>query len=336
MYAKKSCNKRGFTLVELLVVIGVIGALIAILMPVLSRARRAAIQIQCGSNLRQLMTMCIMYASENQGTFPDLHNSDNSWHYLDPVYGTSTAPYQASKNSLATGDPAWDNQYLDSVARYPNIMAIGGVDYLLGRYGKVNKAMLNSQQPRAMATVYCPSNPDANAVGNWMQHPVDYVNVNGTSKMVASNAISLNYCYYGNNTRWIASNCTSWDFGVLIGGTTWKQGPIVSRTQGQLTFPGRMTDKPKYKLMWSDIIQSRQPTAGATALFTYATANHMVGREQVSGQFPYGMKDGANCAYSDGHVEWKPAAYMAPPTAMSYLRIDGGGGVMQQYYIPRD
>jgi prepilin-type processing-associated H-X9-DG protein/prepilin-type N-terminal cleavage/methylation domain-containing protein len=60
----------GFTLVELLVVIGIIGLLISILMPALSKARESAKTTQCISNLRQMAIAAQMYANENHGFFP--------------------------------------------------------------------------------------------------------------------------------------------------------------------------------------------------------------------------------------------------------------------------
>lgn len=60
----------GFTLVELLVVIAVIGILTAILLPTLGRSREQARKIACASNLRQLGFSLGMYAENNYGFYP--------------------------------------------------------------------------------------------------------------------------------------------------------------------------------------------------------------------------------------------------------------------------
>ena len=63
-------SRNAFTLVELLVVIAIITILLAILLPVLGRAREQARRVQCASNLRQITQAWMMYADSNQGLLP--------------------------------------------------------------------------------------------------------------------------------------------------------------------------------------------------------------------------------------------------------------------------
>ncbi len=65
-----SRQANGFTLLEILIVVGILAALIALLMPALSRARRSAEAVTCASNLRQWGIATIMYANEYDGFLP--------------------------------------------------------------------------------------------------------------------------------------------------------------------------------------------------------------------------------------------------------------------------
>ena len=61
----------GFTLIELLVVIGIIAVLAALLFPAIGRVQENANGVKCAGNLKQIGVALILYASENNGNFPE-------------------------------------------------------------------------------------------------------------------------------------------------------------------------------------------------------------------------------------------------------------------------
>lgn len=70
MCKNKYCSIRGFTLIELLVVISIIALLLSILLPSLTRAKKAAQSVVCGSNMRSMMMAFTIYANNYKDYLP--------------------------------------------------------------------------------------------------------------------------------------------------------------------------------------------------------------------------------------------------------------------------
>jgi prepilin-type N-terminal cleavage/methylation domain-containing protein/prepilin-type processing-associated H-X9-DG protein len=111
---------NGFTLVELLVVIGIIAVLVAMLLPALNKAREQARTVQCASNMRQVYVAAEMYAAQNKGfmlpaqagtgvtTVGNGVNPLYNWWGLETMGKAMGVRYRADDGTAADELKSWD------------------------------------------------------------------------------------------------------------------------------------------------------------------------------------------------------------------------------------
>ena len=106
---KSNTSGRGFTLVELLVVIGIIALLISMLLPALNKAREQAHRTRCMANMKTLTYAWLSYATENRGALVGANTeNENKWFKSDPNDGHAKEKHPKHPPTWVTDGPTAD------------------------------------------------------------------------------------------------------------------------------------------------------------------------------------------------------------------------------------
>lgn len=195
------CVRKGFTLVELLVVIGIIALLVAILLPALAKARESAKLVSCMSNQRQIGQAIFMYAAANGGVLvPSARNGSDKLPSATPLWyealaeqhfraysldgdhilhcpsdkdGPEYCSYSSNRNTMGLyeavllGTPLWKVRKLASIRNPTEVI-------LIGERGTINRfgdGMLDHYWSPAGTSVFWWSGYNLFGIGwDWSRH----------------------------------------------------------------------------------------------------------------------------------------------------------------------
>ncbi len=109
-------TKKGFTLIELMMVLVIIGILLALIYPSMQKSIEGAQQQRCANNVREIGAAMILYAKDNNGIFPNQEAAGKSFAqilvddgYLPDDDSLFDCPTNPAKGTVASPDYAYVN-----------------------------------------------------------------------------------------------------------------------------------------------------------------------------------------------------------------------------------
>ncbi len=166
-WARRPCHEggRGFTLLELLVVIGIIALLTGILLPVVTSVTARARQTKCKSNLRQFAVAINVYRADHRGRNPDWLSTLYP-EYIDTkeIYICPADPSRGADGGKPESTDYWDQWDSRSTGYFPEAYDIPSDPRRVGRNNAINRCSYFYEFNAAECTIAGPSGASWNDV----------------------------------------------------------------------------------------------------------------------------------------------------------------------------